>query len=56
MKHPEHQCRHRDDWRNPAEDYSNAGRGEDSFSLLCRVEPSDLNDVFGSENSGEHKH
>lgn len=61
MKHPEHQCRHRDNWRDPAEDYPNTGRGGDSlelvyFSLLGRVEPSGLNYLFGSENNGEHKH
>lgn len=28
MKHLEHQCRHKDSWRNPAEDHPNIRGGE----------------------------
>lgn len=34
MKHPEHQCWHRDSWRDPAEDYPHTGRGTDFLILF----------------------
>lgn len=34
MKHPKYQCRHRDSGGNPAEDYSDPGRGEDLLNLF----------------------
>lgn len=34
LKHPKHQCRHWNCWRNPAEDYPNIGRGEHFYTLV----------------------
>lgn len=49
MKHPKHQCWHRDSGRNPAEDYPNTGRGEDLLNLFSTW----TSCLFENENNGE---